>query len=139
MGITQNILYNKVGAKMSLRVLVKEEMRDIAMRKDYLIGVATVAQQEQRIRLEYYLVEETRDVSGISLYGMMIKKEMRTEGKIERTQASGKAISYSRSISTSGNLQSRLCPREILYLPDRLSLKRMVLYLQILSVPALEK
>lgn len=81
---------------MSLRVLVKEEMRDIAMRKDYLIGVATVAQQEQRIRLEYYLVEETRDVSGISLYGMMIKKEMRTEGKIERTQASGKAISYSR-------------------------------------------
>ncbi len=96
MGITGNILYNKVGAKMSLRVLVKEEMRDIAMRKDYLIGVATVAQQEQRIRLEYYLVEETRDVSGISLYGMMIKKEMRTEGKIERTQASGKAISYSR-------------------------------------------
>jgi len=95
-GITGNILYNKVGAKMSLRVLVKEEMRDIAMRKDYLIGVATVAQQEQRIRLEYYLVEETRDVSGISLYGMMIKKEMRTEGKIERTQASGKAISYSR-------------------------------------------
>ena len=66
------------------------------MRKDYLIGSTTVSQQEQKIRLEYYLVEERRDASGIALYGMMIKRETREGGRIERMQAVGKAISYSR-------------------------------------------
>ncbi len=66
------------------------------MRKDYLIGSTIVSQQEQKIRLEYYLIEERRDTSGIALYGMMIRKETRAGGRIERKQAVGKAISYSR-------------------------------------------
>lgn len=66
------------------------------MRKDYLIGVTSVSMQEQKIRLEYYLIEETRDVSGICLYGVLIKRETRSDGKIERMQGAGKAISYSR-------------------------------------------
>lgn len=66
------------------------------MRKDYLIGSTEVSQQEQKIRLEYYLIEENRDSNGSILYGMMIKREMHTPGKIERLQGTGKAISYSR-------------------------------------------
>ena len=66
------------------------------MRRDYLIGSTVVSQQNQRIRLEYYLVEELRDASGIYLYGILIKRETKEKGKIERIQAVGKAISYSK-------------------------------------------
>lgn len=66
------------------------------MREDYLIGSTEVSQQEQKIRLDYYLVEECRDSSGAALYGMLIKRETRTPGKVDRLQGIGKAISYSR-------------------------------------------
>lgn len=66
------------------------------MRKDYLIGSTMISQQQQRIHLEYYLVEEARDTSGIYLYGIMIKRETRVEGRIERMHSVSKAISYSR-------------------------------------------
>lgn len=67
------------------------------MIKKYLAGTTAVRQDGQSIKLDYYLIEEMRDVQGQVLYGMMIKKETRVEGKIERTQAVGKAISYSRA------------------------------------------
>ena len=73
----------------------EKEMR-VSMRKDYLVGVTVVSQQEQKIRLEYYLIEERRDVGDIALYGMLIKRESRVEGRIEKMQGAGKAISYSR-------------------------------------------
>ena len=66
------------------------------MRTDYLIGSTEVAEREQKIRLDYYLIEESRDSNGTSLYGMLIKRETRTPGKIDRLQGTGKAISYSR-------------------------------------------
>lgn len=66
------------------------------MMKKYLTGSSVVTQEGQNITLEYYLLEEMRDTGGRFLYGMMIRKEERKTGKLERTQTVAKAISYSR-------------------------------------------
>ena len=66
------------------------------MIKKYLTGSTIVTQEGQNIKLEYYLLEELRDAGGHFLYGMMIRKEERRTGKLERTQTVAKAISYSR-------------------------------------------
>lgn len=68
----------------------------MAMIKKYLTGSASITQEGQNVKLEYYLIEEMRDMGDYFLYGMMIKKEARKAGRIERTQTAAKAISYSR-------------------------------------------
>ncbi len=67
------------------------------MRKDYLEGSTRIAQDGKQLQLEYYLIEEKRDERGGFLYGIMIKKETRENGRIERSKAEGKAVSYSRA------------------------------------------
>lgn len=67
------------------------------MRKEYLIGKAEVVENTEKIRLEYYMTEETRDVYGVSLYGILIKKETREGNLVTREQGRENAITYSRA------------------------------------------
>ena len=67
------------------------------MRRDYLEGSTRIAQDGKQLKLEYYLIEEKRDERGGFLYGIMIKKETRENGRIERSKAEGKAVSYSKT------------------------------------------
>lgn len=68
------------------------------MRTYTLVGNRIYTDQEVgEIRLEYYLVEETRDVSNyLPLYGIRIIKYSRSESGLIREQRTASAISYSR-------------------------------------------
>lgn len=67
------------------------------MRRDYLEGSTNIVQDGKQLRLEYYLIEELRDARGSYLYGIMIKKEVREAGKVERSRSEGRAVSYSKA------------------------------------------
>lgn len=66
----------------------------------YLVGKAELeAANQTRVKLEYYLTEETRDVEVASaLYGVEVKKESRNKCGIFREQESARCLSYSREI-----------------------------------------
>ena len=68
------------------------------MRKLTLVGNRLLTDTEKgEIRLEYYLLEETRDVSNyMPLYGMRIMKWSKASDGILREQKTAAAISYSK-------------------------------------------
>lgn len=67
------------------------------MVQEYFIGRAEITENNQQIKLEYNIIEEKRDLCGASLYGILIKMEIKEKGLLKKEQGGAKAISYSRN------------------------------------------